>query len=484
MPERGGQKVSLAGFALAFAVGIGFLVLAIGKGKIHPFLALLSLALVLALLAGLPLMDKVAEDHMSPGVLSLISEGLAATLRDIGLVIIFGTLIGAILERSGAALRIAEAVLQLVGPARPELAALLMGWIVSISVFCDSAFVLLNPIRKALARRSGHSSVALTTCLSSGLFTSHNLIPPAAGPIAAAAALGVSGQLPLLFLLGVLVSIPALSLVYLFSLHQGKKMRVAEDEPKNCADDGLETALECDADGLHEQAKRAPSALLSFLPLLLPLLLMSLGAFARLVEAPAAIDKNPFSLVLLSFFSQPELALAVGLIAAFALALRCGWGKELSALTEKGLSTAGPILCITAAGGALGHVIVASGVAEKLAQVAQSLSGLGLCFPFLLAALLKTAQGSSTVALVTTAGLMQALLPALRLESPQMRLLTVLAIGAGAMTVTHANDSYFWVVARLGGLSTEQAYRTVTLASLLEGLAALAAVLLLSLVLA
>ena len=126
---------------------------------------------------------------------------------------------------------------------------------------------------------------------------------------------------------------------------------------------------------------------------------------------------------------------------------------------------------------------MASGVAERLAQSAQTFSGLGLCFPFLLAALLKTAQGSSTVALVTTAGMIQSLLPALGLDSPQLRCLTVLAIGSGAMTVTHANDSYFWVIARLGGLSTGKAARTVTLASLLEGLAALATVLLLSLVL-
>lgn len=476
--------MSLAGFALAFMAGLGFLVLAIGKGKIHPFLALLALSLCLALLAGLPLLDTATDSDPLPGVLSVIREGFAGTLKDIGLVIIFGTLIGAILELSGAALRIAEVVLKLVGPAHPELAALLTGWIVSLAVFCDSAFVLLNPVRKAMVRRSGHSSVALTTCLSSGLFTSHNLIPPAAGPIAAAAALGVSGKLPLIFLLGVLVSIPALSTVYFFSLHQGKKMNVAEDEPQHHSRDNPEMAADGVAERGHEEASEAPSALLSFIPLFLPLLLMSLGAFVRLAEAPDAIDKHPLILEFLSFLSQPELALALGLIAAFVLALSCGRRRELGELTEKGLRTAGPILCITAAGGALGHVIVASGVAERLAQSAQTFSGLGLCFPFLLAALLKTAQGSSTVALVTTAGMVQAILPTLGLNSPILRCLTVLAIGAGAMTVTHANDSYFWVISRLGGLSTEQAARTVTLASLLEGLAALAAVLLLSLALA
>lgn len=475
--------MSLAGFTLAFVAGLGFLVLAISKGKIHPFLALLALSLCLALLAGLPPLDTATDSGPLPGVLSVIREGFAGTLRDIGLVIIFGTLIGAILELSGAALRIAEVVLKLVGPAHPELAALLTGWIVSMAVFCDSAFVLLNPVRKAMVRRSGHSSVALTTCLSSGLFTSHNLIPPAAGPIAAAAALGVSGQLPLLFLLGVLVSLPALGLVYLFSLHQGKKMHVAEDEPQYHGRDNSELIPDDTAERGHEEASEAPSALLSFIPLFLPLLLMSLGAFVRLAQAPATMGRSPFILELLSFLSQPEMALAVGLLAAFVLALSCGQGQELSELTEKGLKTAGPILCITAAGGALGHVIVASGVAERLAQSAQTFSGLGLCFPFLLAALLKTAQGSSTVALVTTAGMVQSLLPALGLDSPQLRCLTVLAIGAGAMTVTHANDSYFWVIARLGGLSTEQAARTVTLASLLEGLATLATVLLLSLVL-
>lgn len=475
--------MSLAGFALAFVAGLGFLVLAIGKGKIHPFLALLVLSLCLALLAGLPLLDTATDSGPLPGVLSVIREGFAGTLRDIGLVIIFGTLIGAILELSGAALRIAEVVLKLVGPAYPELAALLTGWIVSMAVFCDSAFVLLNPVRKAMVRRSGHSSVAITTCLSSGLFTSHNLIPPAAGPIAAAAALGVSGQLPLLFLLGVLVSLPALGLVYLFSLYQGKKMCVAEDEPQNHAEDASQRIPDCEPESGHERANDVPSAFLSFLPLILPLLLMSLGAFVRLAKAPATMGRSPFILELLSFLSQPEMALAVGLLAAFVLTLSCGRRRELGELTEKGLSTAGPILCITAAGGALGHVIVASGVAERLAQCAQTFSGLGLCFPFLLAALLKTAQGSSTVALVTTAGMVQSLLPALGLDSPQLRCLTVLAIGAGAMTVTHANDSYFWVIARLGGLSTGKAARTVTLASLLEGLAALATVLLLSLVL-
>nr|MCR5032497.1 GntP family permease [Lachnospiraceae bacterium] len=171
----------MTGFPLiiVFILAIVLMIVMISKFKIHPFISIMLISLVLGLIAGIPLVDKTLEDGTKvSGLANVIGAGFSGTFSSIGIVIILGALIGTILEKTGAALKLADIVIKLVGKKRPVLAMELMGWVVSIPVFCDSGFVILNPIRKALVKRTGSSSVAMTVGLASGLFISHVFIPP------------------------------------------------------------------------------------------------------------------------------------------------------------------------------------------------------------------------------------------------------------------------------------------------------------------
>ena len=208
------------GLIIAFVVAIVLLILGISKFKVHPFLALLTVAILFAFVAGMPLVDiKENGEVVRQGIVSTISAGFSGTFAGIGLVIIFGALIGAILEQTGGAVQIAESVVKVVGKKNPELAMLIMGWIVSIPVFCDSGFVILNPIRKAPSNaRAPRVSRCRSVC--PPVCTRRVFIPPTPGPIAAAEGLQVSDNLLLIMLLGAIVSIPALAIAYGHATHR------------------------------------------------------------------------------------------------------------------------------------------------------------------------------------------------------------------------------------------------------------------------
>lgn len=403
-----------------------------------------------------------------PQVPKVIGEGFASTFTSIGIVIILGALIGAILEQTGAALTLADAVIRLVGEKRPGLALELMGWIVSIPVFCDSGFVILNPIRKALVKRTGAPSVTLTVCLACGLYIAHVFIPPTPGPIAAAQTLGIGEDLLLLMGLGVVTSVFPLTAGYLYARFIGRRIKASDDNNEQTAES---------YEALKAGFGQLPGLAFSLAPLVVPIVLMALSSIA------AMLHWSGWAGDLCLFVGHPMIALAVGALLAVLLLAKSGKSTELFRLTDETLRTVGPILFVTAAGSVLGRVIAASGLMEYITEEAPVLQTLGVVFPFLVAALFKSAQGSSTVAITTTAGLIAPLLPALGLESSAEISLAVLAIGAGAMTVSHANDSYFWVVTRFGGLSVKDGYRSQTLATLVMGLAAITGICLLQLIL-
>ncbi len=447
-----------AAFLIVFVAAVVLMLLMISRWKIHPFLSIMLVALVLALLAGIPM----------PQVPKVIGEGFASTFTSIGIVIILGALIGAILEQTGAALTLADAVIRLVGEKRPGLALELMGWIVSIPVFCDSGFVILNPIRKALVKRTGAPSVTLTVCLACGLYIAHVFIPPTPGPIAAAQTLGIGEDLLLLMGLGVVTSVFPLTAGYLYARFIGRRIKASDDNSEQTAES---------YEALKAGFGQLPGLAFSLAPLVVPIVLMALSSIA------AMLHWSGWAGDLCLFVGHPMIALAVGALLAVLLLAKSGKSTELFRLTDETLRTVGPILFVTAAGSVLGRVIAASGLMEYITEEAPVLQTLGVVFPFLVAALFKSAQGSSTVAITTTAGLIAPLLPALGLESSAEISLAVLAIGAGAMTVSHANDSYFWVVTRFGGLSVKDGYRSQTLATLVMGLAAITGICLLQLIL-
>ena len=418
-------------FLIVFVVAIVVMIVMISKFKVHPFLSILLVSLALGIIGGIPLIDTVADDGTKvTGIANVIGAGFANTFTSIGIVIIFGAMIGSFLEATGAALTLADLVVKLVGEKRPTLAIELMGWIVSIPVFCDSGFVVLNPIRKALVKRTGASSVAMTLCLAAGLYASHVFIPPTPGPIAAANTLGVGSSILLVMGFGALVSIPALITAYFYAKFVGKKVQSAD-----------ETATDKQVVKTYEQLKKSygklPNGWLSTAPILVPILLMALSNISSICGWEGLLD------TCCQFFGTPIVALAVGVVLGIVLLLTSKMGDKIYKLTEETLKTVGPILFVTAAGGVLGKVIASTSLITFITDNAAVLQPIGIFFPFIIAAILKSSQGSSTVAITTTAGLMAPVLPALGMGSEVMAVLCVMAIGAGAMTVSHANDSYF-----------------------------------------
>lgn len=444
---------------IAFVVAIVAMILLISKFKVHPFLAILAVSLVLALLAGIPL-------RQIPGV---IGSGFAGTFTSIGIVIILGALIGAILEKTGAAFQLADMVIRLVGRKHPEIAMELMGWVVSVPVFCDSGFVMLNPIRKALVRQTGTSSVTMTMCLSCGLFIAHVFIPPTPGPLAAAQALGLEHNLLLVIGMGALCSVFPLIAGYFFARRIGQKVKSAD-----------ETAASCETVKTYEELKaeygKLPGALDAIAPILVPILLMAIASFVSMMHGEGCFAD------ILVFLGTPIMALSVGVVLAIIQLFRAGKGADFYTLTNDTLKNVGPILFVTAAGGVLGKVIASSDLVHFITSHADMSKAVGIFFPFLLSAVLKSAQGSSTVAITTTAGILAPLMAALGFVTPVDAALVVVAIGSGAMTVSHANDSYFWVVTSFGRLTLRDGYRTQTLMTLVLGLAAMVEVFILSLI--
>lgn len=417
------------------------------KFKMNPFVVLVSVAFLYGLAIGLPL----------PEIISKIRGGFGGTLGYIGIVIICGTIIGTILEETGAALSMTRAILKIVGKDKAPLAMSCAGYVVSIPVFCDSGFVIMSPLNKALSEETGKSMAVMSVALATGLYATHTLVPPTPGPIAAAGTLGA--DLGMVIGLGIITSIPAMLAGYLWATIFCKKYNIKAN-------------LEETYDDIINKFGELPSPAASFLPLLLPIFLI-------LLKSIAAFPAKPFGEGVfaewLSFIGDPVTALILGVFCSLFLVKKGSMGTAMNDWMSKGVKSAALILAITGAGGAFGSILKASPMAGFIENSLSTLN-LGIFLPFLISAALKTAQGSSTVAIITTAAIMAPLLEPLGMNPA----LTVLAIGAGAMVVSHANDSYFWVVSQFSDMDVSVAYKTYTTATLIEGTVGILVVALLS----
>lgn len=447
---------------ITFIAAIALMIISISKWKIHPFISILGVSLMLAMIVGLPLETIPVT----------LGKGFANIFSSIAIVILFGMFIGMILEKTGAAVRLADCVLRTVGPKHPQLAIMLIGWIISIPVFCDSGFIIVNPIRKSLVQKTRVSAVSMVMALSAGLYASHVFIPPTPGPIAAAGMIGLDNNILLVIGVGALISIPTLVGAYIFALYIGRKVKSQEDSGEMNAEE---------YENIIASYGELPGTLSSFLPIIVPIILMGLGSAASLAPVSDEI-KN-----VLVFLGKPVIALIVGFIFAVILLVRNGKINQLYDIIQESLKTAGPIIFITAAGSVLGSVIVEAGFVQYVQENASAIASFGVLFPFLIAAVLKSAHGSSTVAITTTAGIMglfsstDSMMATLGMTSPISAALVVMAIGAGAMTVSHANDSYFWVVTNFGGISPQDGYRTQTLMTFIMGVCSILAIFVISL---
>ena len=441
---------------------IAFIVIATSKFKLHPFLTLILAAFIAAFAYGLP----------SSEIAKTITTGFGGILGYIGLVIVLGTIIGTILEKSGAAITMADVVIKLLGKRFPTLTMSVIGYLVSIPVFCDSGFVILNSLKQSMANRMKVSSVSMSVALATGLYATHTFVPPTPGPIAAAGNLGLESNLGLVIAVGVFVAAIAALAGMLWA------NRFAKVEPDGEGAEEL-TSQQADFEALKQSYGTLPSALSAFAPIFVPILLICFGSIANFPSAPLGKDTLFSALV---FLGQPINALMIGLLLSLPLLKSTNKISEFSERISQGLVVSAPILLITGAGGAFGAVLKATPIGDFLGTSLSAL-GIGIFMPFIVAAALKSAQGSSTVALVATSALVAPMLGDIGLGSEMGRVLTVMAIGAGAMTVSHANDSFFWVVTQFSRMSVKQAYKAQTMATLIQGVTSIIVVYLLSLIL-
>ena len=422
---------------LILCLAIFWIILGTTRFKLHPFLVLLSASIFLGIGTGVPLNELAG----------ILGKGMGKTMQGIGLLILFGTTIGVVLEVSNATQSIAKALLRGLSKLPLPYAVSCIGYLVAIPVFCDSAFVILSSLNKRLSQQTETPLVALTVALSTGLFAPHVLVPPTPGPLAAAANL----ELDNLFLLILFGGILALILVLAGAAY-------AHYLAKSTA----YTPLTFD-DAKNQKITTLPSLGMAIAPIIIPIVLMALGTGIQFISFPEQLKVVKESLEMMC---SPSFALGIGMLLSFRLLHFTP--VSLSSVMEKGIVTAAPILIITAMGGTLGLIIqqlpLTNFLQNNLAQ-----NSWGLLVPFLLAAGLKTAQGSSTVAIITASSIVFPLLGVFGLDSEMGKVWVILAVGVGSMTISHANDSYFWIVSQMGGMDVKTAYRHHSFATFLQG---------------
>ncbi len=431
-----------------------FIVVSTCKFQFHPFLALLFAAIGFGLCSRMPL----------PEIVKSINDGFGETIGSIGIVIIAGVIIGTFLEHSGGAFAMAEKILKIIGQKHVPLAMSIIGYFISIPVFADSGFVILTPLNRALSKKANISLAGPAVALAVGLTATHCLVPPTPGPIAAAGILGA--DLGRVILLGIVVSAVAVTVGWLFATKVAAKVYI-DPNPE------LSTA------NIEEQLKDAPSAFKAFVPIVVPIFLIVIKSVSDFPTHPLG-QGNLKNFV--GFIGEPVIALLIGVLLAFMLPKKL----EMQMLSTKGwvgqaLLNAALIIMITGAGGAFGKVLRNSPIADVIGESLKH-ANLGIWLPFIIAAALKSAQGSSTVALITTSSLMVPLMSPLGFESDMAKALVVLSIGAGSMVVSHANDSFFWVVTQMIGMDVKTGYKIHTLATLTIGVASILTIWLISLV--
>jgi GntP family gluconate:H+ symporter len=423
-------------------LSIVFIILSTAKFNLHAFLALLFAAIFYGLLSGMPLQD----------LLQSLEQGFGGTIGKIGIVIIAGTIIGQFLEKSGGAYALAERILHYIGDKNVPLAMSLIGFIVSIPVFADSGFVILSPLNKALTKRAGLSLATTAIALSLGLMVSHTLVPPTPGPIAAAGIL--EADLGLVIAIGLPISLITLFFGWFFAIKFASRIHIDPEPDLNESE-------------LKNRLMHAPSAFHSFLPILVPILLIVLKSISDYPTHPFGSEGV---YIILAFIGAPIVALLIGIFIAMTLPRKidkkmfssAGWIGEA-------LIAAAIIIIITGAGGAFGKVLQNSGIAQVIGKGISGIN-LGLWLPFIIAAAIRAAQGSSTVAIITTASVMAPLMKTLGLDFTTGKVLTVLAIGAGSIVASHANDSFFWVVTQMSGMNVKTGYKLMTVGTTLMGI--------------
>ncbi len=429
--------MNLVTVSILVAISIVAIIILTSRLKLKAFVALFLVSVFLAFTTLPP-----------STIVSTIKEGVGNTMASIGFLIIFGAMIGITLDRTSATISIANYILSKTGPKRSVEAIGITGFITGLPIFCDSGYIILSGLAKSFSARSKVAMPLMATVLATSLYSVHCLIPPHPGALAAAGIINVNvGNL---IIIGILFALPGALAAWVWSRFMVRN--------KN-----YPPAIATEGENISEK-KDLPSPLLSFMPIVVPLLLITIKSLISL------FDKEGATLLakVFRFPGEPVFALAIGVFLAFLL-IRKKSIDSMNSIFSEAIEKAGPILIVTAAGGMFGMVIKATGIGEETGKLLAG-TGIGLIVPFLIAAIMKTAQGSSTVAIITTASFVAPMLQMLGLDSEWGRLLSMLAMGAGSMIVSHANDSYFWVISSFSDIDMNTTLRVYSSSTIIMGI--------------
>jgi gluconate:H+ symporter, GntP family len=444
---------------VSLLAGIAVIIWLTVQYKLHPFFALLIACFV----TGLSVELSVEE------ILKLIKTGFGDILSKLSLIIVLGTAIGVLLEKNGNTKVMADFILKITGIKRSAFALSITGFITGLPIFCDSGYIVLNGINKSLIRQTGYKAAQMSISLAAGLYSVHCLLPPHPGASAAAGTIGVDfGKL---IAYGILIAFPAMLAGHWWAVYAGKK---SNNNEMNTAEEKRDANhAQTKFENKEQEVFKSPSTLVAFLPVLVPILLMSVKSFIGL--------QNKDNSLLTSIFNttgDPAIALAIGLL--LTIITGSSQKKNLSAHLSAAVEKAGSILVIIGAGAAFGAVLLATDIGKQFSS-AVNLQSVGIWFPFLLTVLIKTAQGSSTVAIITASSIVLPLLSVLGLDSENGKLLCVLSMGAGSMMISHTNDAYFWVVSKFSNIDIRTMLRVHSVATIWMGLTAMLTIYFLSL---
>ncbi len=431
---------------LVFVVGMAVLLFLCLKVKANAFVSLLATALVMGILSGMSGTETV----------SAITTGFSGTVKSIGIVIIFGIMLGNYLDAAKGTNRMAFDAVRLVGQKRAGLAMAITGYLVSIPVFSDAAFVILTPLVKAIHKKTRIPLAILAVSLSAGLLSTHVYVPPTPGPLAAAGLLGIDIGEAIMYgaFAAVMMTLAGWIFAEIFFRNKPDSYYSFQEdyEEEGCADISEDSDL--------------PGTLASLIPLVVPIVLILLNTTCGMIfpeEAPI--------LKITSFVGDSNIALAIGaILAIITLGKRLG-KKQVMSIMDTTLKDAGSIVFITSAGGALGQVLKVSGAGDTLAQLVLNIGLPFILIPFVISGLLKVVQGSGTVAVTTAATLCAPIAASLGLNP----ILIFLASGAGARLCCHVNDSFFWVYTNCLGYDMKTGLKTLSITNVVMSLGGLLA---------
>ena len=439
--------MSVLTVSILVLLSIVLIILLTSLTKLNAFLSLFIVSLLLAVIT-IPNSD----------VVTILKTGFGNTMASIGFLIVFGAIITVVLDQSGGAVSIANFILSKMGQDKAPAALGVTGFIAGIPIFCDSGFIILSGLAKSFSKKTKTVMPFIGVVLATSLYSVHCLIPTHPGFLAAAGILDVN--IGYLIIIGILFAIPGTLAAFFWTKWRTKKY-VYEEIP--------------DSHQVKEIPEKAlPGLFISLIPVVVPLLLIATNS---LFSVFGLTDQN-LIIKTFTFLGQPIIALFVGVLLSIPLINGINI-KSINTILESAIEKAGPILIVTAAGGMFGMVIKETGIGMYVGEILINL-GLGIAVPFLITSILKTAQGSSTVAIITAASFVVPILPVLGLDTEMGKLLTMLAMGAGSMMISHANDSYFWVVTKFSGIESNTTLKVFSSATVVMGITVFCCVLITS----